>query len=383
MLIGFASRQASKYAEDLSESVRRSKHRQAQRGEHLGGPLPLGYVKGSKQPAVDPEHAPTVELIFALAFSGMPDSALARAVNAEGYRTRVGRPFDRRAIQAIVCNTTYAALVVHEGDQFEAQHETLVDRDAWRTIQEQRQRRDLGSGRHKAGRPARRHLLTSLATCGICGSPMYTVTSSHMRKDGTRARQYQCRGYRSSDGTCFERFDAEEVDTSVLESLHRLVPDFTKWIGEVEVRHDSDRQRLADVVERAEQDRDAQAGIVVKHERRYRAAVAQDDPKADLMLDFVQEARQETRCGRDPARRHARRPRQRSGPGIARRAVRLRDQPPRRDRQQDRPSPRHRGRQPCAGRELRGVPLLPTRPRAVHRCRSLLRVGVDRANPSR
>ncbi len=292
MLVGFASAQASKYSDDLGESVKRAKRRQAERGERLGGPLPLGYVN-AKPPPLDPEHAPTVERIFELAASGVPDSALARAVNAEGYRTRSGRPFDRRAIQAIVCNGFYAGLIAYEGEEFDAEHEPIIDRDVWRTIQRQRERRDLGHGRHKAGRPARRHLLTGLATCGVCGSPMYTSTSAYKRKDGSRARQYQCRGYRSSDGTCDVRFEAEAADTAVIERLHKLLPDFVGWIGQIEDRNAGDRQRLVDVVGRAEHDRDAQTVIVEKHERRYRQAVADDHPKADLLLDFVQQARQD------------------------------------------------------------------------------------------
>ncbi len=199
--IGFASRMAAKYSQDLSESVTRAKRRQAEKGEHLGGPMPLGYQLRDGKVVKDPDTAPTVARIFDLAAQGVPDSALARTVNAEGFRTRKGRPFDRRAIQAIVTNSFYAARIAYGGETFDAQHKPIIDATSWDLTQSQRAGRDRSQPeQHKAGRPARRHLLSGLARCGKCGGPMFAFTSQYKRKDGARARSYQCRSYRSSDG---------------------------------------------------------------------------------------------------------------------------------------------------------------------------------------
>jgi DNA invertase Pin-like site-specific DNA recombinase len=297
MLVGFASAQAAKYSADLSESVTRAKRRQAERGEHLGGPKPLGYASaGSKQVVVDPATVPVVRRIFALAAQGVPDGAIARTVNAEGHRSRAGHPFDRRAVQAIVTNAFYAGLIVYEGDEFDALHEPLVDRTTWRTIQAQRQSRDHAKpDQHRAGRPAKLHLLTRLARCAECGSPMFARTSPYRRKDGTKARSYACRSYGQSDGTCSARpVDAELVDTAVMERLHDLLPDFEGWITQIEDRHADERGRLADLVDQAERDRDKHAATVGKHERQYRRHVdAGNDTKADLASEFVEEARRD------------------------------------------------------------------------------------------
>lgn len=226
---------------------------------------------------------------------GVPDGLLGRTVNKEGHRTRSGRPFDRRSIQAVVLNPFYAGLIVYDGQEYEAQHPRLVDRDAWRRMVAAREARDLGRDSHKAGAPARRHLLSKLAECGRCGGPMYASTSSYLRKgDGGRARSYACRSYRSSDGVCDAKpVDAELVDTAVMERLHDLLPDFDRWISQIEDRNADERSRIACLVEKAERDRDAQARALEAHERRYRLAVTDDDAKADLLLEFVQEARAE------------------------------------------------------------------------------------------
>ena len=293
MLVGFASAQAAKYSADLSESVKRAKRRQAEKGEHLGGPLPIGYrLDEDKAVVIDPATAPTVERIFDLAAQGVPDSALARQMNSEGFRTRNGRPFDRRAIQAIVTNAFYAARIVYDGETFDAQHEPLIDAATFDRTQAQRPTRDRSRPeQHRAGRPARRHLLSSLAVCAKCGSPMFAYTSPYKRKDGTRARSYQCRSYRFSDGTCDQKpVDAEAIDAAVMERLHDLLPDFETWIAQLEDRHAGERQRLADLVNQAEADRDRQARALDQHERRYRDMVARDDAKADLALEFVADA---------------------------------------------------------------------------------------------
>ena len=289
MLIGFASRQASKSSEDLSASVKRSKRRQAEAGERLGGPWPLGYQAGEGLP--DPEHVATIERIFELAADGVPDGQLARSVNAEGRRTRAGRPFDRRSIQAIVTNPTYAALVIHDDVEHEGRWQPLVDRQTWHRIQLQRVKRDLGAGHHVKGRPAHRHLLAKLARCGECGSPMFTATSSYRRKDGTRDRQYQCRSYRTSDGTCNAKpVDAEVVDTAVLENLYWLMPRFDEWIAQIETRHSAERARLEIASQQAIAERDIQRRKLEHAQDRWLGLAAEDQ---DLLLPALRRARDE------------------------------------------------------------------------------------------
>lgn len=298
MLIGFASRQAAKYAEDLSESVTRAKRRQAERGEHLGGPLPIGYGltagTGHQEPVIDPDTAPTVRRIFELAAQGVPDAAVARAINAEGYRTRAGRPFDRRAVQSIVANSFYAARIVYEGDTFQAGHEPLIDAATFDRIQAARAGRDHAEPHeHTVGRPAQNHALAKLARCK-CGERMYAVTSSYRRKNGSRKRTYVCHAYHFSTGTCNAKpIDAEPIDSGVIAGLDSLLVDFEGWRQRLLDGHAAEGARLADEVERAQRDYDAQANRASKVEAKWSEYVtAGDDRKADLVLPMVERERQ-------------------------------------------------------------------------------------------
>jgi Resolvase, N terminal domain len=87
-LVGINSRMAAKYSEDLVDSVKRAKRRQAERGEHLGGPLPDGYrgepylnEQGQQRhrAVIDPSRSEVVRGIFDLARDGVPDAAIARS----------------------------------------------------------------------------------------------------------------------------------------------------------------------------------------------------------------------------------------------------------------------------------------------------------------
>jgi len=191
-------------------------------------------------------------------------------------------------VQAILTRPFYAARVVHEGKTFAAKHRPLIDPSTFDLIQGQRAERDLGSGQHKAGRPARRHLLTRLARCGACGETMYCFTSPYRRKDGGRQRLYRCGGFQRGFGLCSASFDAERIDTAVMENLHRLIPDFDKWIKAVEDRHAAERKRLQAVCDRASNERDDQARKVEKLEARW---ASYDDHNAELVLPIVERER--------------------------------------------------------------------------------------------
>ena len=97
---------------------------------------------------------------------------------------------------------------------------------------------------------------------------MFCHTSPYRRTDGTRARSYECRAYRFSDGTCSARpADAQLVDNAVIGGLHDLLSDFEAWVAGIEARYEGERRRLAELVERAQADRDEQACTVQAHER--------------------------------------------------------------------------------------------------------------------
>jgi site-specific DNA recombinase len=293
-----------------SKATRAGKQRQLDRGEHLGGPVCDGYRQVAQHDdsgrvvgrtfALDPDRAPVVRAMFDLAAEGAPDARIARSLNAQGHRTRHGRPFTRRAVQNAITNPFYAGGVAYkrgtpEERIVEGRHPALVEQATFDRIQAMRAARDLAEpGQKRTGRPAQNHALARLAVCGRCGEGMYAVTSSYRRKDGSRARSYVCPAYHASTGTCDAKpIDAEAVDAAVIAGLDSLLVDFESWRQRIEDSHAADRSHLAGEVARAVKARDQQAVKAEKVEAKWSEYVtAGDDGKADLVLPMVEKERQ-------------------------------------------------------------------------------------------
>jgi site-specific DNA recombinase len=195
-----------------TQSVRAGKRRRAERGEHLGGPLPDGYRvaerwvdergKLHRRIELDPDRAATVRAILAQALEGTPDAQLARNLNARGVTTRRGRAWTRRTVQSLILNPFYAGKVRYEGTLYDGNHPRLIEPADCERLVAARGERDLGRGRHVKGRPARLHLLQRLAICPGCNRRIVSFTSPYQRKDGTKQRTYRCPSYAESNDSC-------------------------------------------------------------------------------------------------------------------------------------------------------------------------------------
>jgi DNA invertase Pin-like site-specific DNA recombinase len=294
-LVGIASRMAAKYSEDLSESVKRAKRRQAVRGEHLGGPLPDGYVRADEgETVIDRDREPVVREVLGMGLDGVPDAQIARSLNVKGIPTRQGNPWTRRAVQDLLTRPFYAGLIEYEGEFFEGRHEAYIEPADWQRMVAARGERDHGKGKHTGGRPARLHALQGLAICGSCGRRMNSYTSSHERVDETRRRAYRCPSYTESNGSCPGAYVAEAgaVDAALLADLDRLLPDFEKWIAQVTKRRAGERERLMEIRDRCQADHDAQAVKTAKVEAKWSEYLVEDEAKADLVLPMVERERQ-------------------------------------------------------------------------------------------
>lgn len=262
MLVGIASGQNHKYSEDLSTWVQAGKEREFKKGNRTGGPLPDGLLKrghsdtGDLHYVRDPERAPIIEEAFKLALENYGDAAIARRLNAQGYRTRNGNPYYRRAIQDMVTNPTYCGRVfrrkgrrkgssvadvelVFVPDDVETNiKDRLVSREDFDTVQALRASRDKSKpGRKsnselgkKGGRPTTRYVLSGLAICSACGERMYAQTSPYKRKDGSQARAYLCKNVKFATGLCAApKVDAVTLDTIICEHLAALFANYDEW----------------------------------------------------------------------------------------------------------------------------------------------------------
>lgn len=282
MLIGFASKQASKYVEDLSANVKRGKDDQFARGVWLGGPIPDGWraeviVEAGRTRSRlvrDPEREPVIRFMLELAREGWGQPTIAKKMREAGLRTRTtvrkdgtmkdGKLWDRRAVQDILQNPVYAgAIVRHRGKpsqeiNWHGEHraEAYLSREEWDALQAGFKSRDRAAkGRPKSGQPTTRYALARLAECNVCGHRMYAATAPYERKDGTHQRKYYCGNHVTREGTCDAPWvDATQVDAWIVDDLHALTFDFDAWFARVTASDNSERalaeRELADVRDR-------------------------------------------------------------------------------------------------------------------------------------
>ncbi len=266
MLVGIASEQNNKFAKDHGTHIARGKRRASGEGKWSGGPAPDGYITDRQlvdkkivaKLKLDPERAPVIRAAFDLAEGGMPDAAIVRSLNEAGHRTKNGKAWTLRRVNATLSNPVYAGRIVRWGAgsmkggeyrRFEepeiciGEHPHLIEPDRYDVIAAVRADR-LSSKKRKTsapkdrgrlgGRPTTRFALAKLAVCGRCGERM-SVNTSKPRTDGTQRRTYVCQNVRSATGLCDQpRLDAEKIDTAVVEYLDRLFVDVDAWTAELE-----------------------------------------------------------------------------------------------------------------------------------------------------
>jgi recombinase/recombinase-like zinc beta ribbon protein len=196
---------------------------------------------------------------------GMSFNALARQLNAEGYRTMEGNPWRGNRVQDTLSNPVYAGRVVwhrREPDEEvrEGLHEAIIDPELFDALGVKmglRNRGGSGRGgaRKGAGRPAPTTALSGVAVCDRCGQRMESRTYKHVRKDDTRKVVYMCSSVRHRTGTCDAPIvDAAKVDQAIMARLTAWATDWEAW--KVEQAQALDRERAALAADLAARERD-------------------------------------------------------------------------------------------------------------------------------
>ena len=182
------------YLLNLSQDTLRGMKENVARGFRNGGSTPLGYkrlmvrVGASEKSALAPEEgeAAIVQRIFHLALEGKGGKDIAKALTADGLKTRAGKHFSATTINQILRNEVYTGTLVWnkkggtlvntttkvlpEVIRTPDTHPALVSRENFGRVQQ------LLTDRRPAVRHPRtvssQYLLSGLLRCGKCGSVM-------------------------------------------------------------------------------------------------------------------------------------------------------------------------------------------------------------------
>ena len=237
-----AEYEAAKTSERIQRDVRAAAADGKVHGKNLYGYL-RRYGQGPRGPVLDeivehPEQAPVVREVFRRAEAGESFYSIARHLNAEGIPPRrPPRSASRQhlgwtavAVKQMLTVPAYAAKRVHRGEIVaDAVWPALIDFERWEALQP---RISPESRKRTAGDWKAKHLLSGIARCGVCPSPMRVGKQNRKLSGGARVTYptYVCSGTEAAEGqgrfhTAMKVDILDELVTDVV--LERLArPDF-------------------------------------------------------------------------------------------------------------------------------------------------------------
>lgn len=181
---------AEYYSLQLSQNVQRGMRVSAEKCQCVGGNIPLGYRVDpqTKKFVVDPETAPTVQLIFDLYVNGMTVTEVITELNKRGLRTRKGAPFTVNSLHRLLSSEKYIGVYTYKDlVRVEGGMPRLIDDETFAKA------RELSKQNKRA--PARTwnrttYLLSDKLFCGHCGARM--VGESGTSQTGAKHNYYIC-----------------------------------------------------------------------------------------------------------------------------------------------------------------------------------------------
>jgi DNA invertase Pin-like site-specific DNA recombinase len=207
--------------EVIGERIRDKFAASRKRGMWMGGYVPLGYDVRDRKLIINEAEAATVQMIFKRFVAIGSATKLAKALVAEGVRTKSGRPVDKGYIYRLLNSRVYLGEATHKGVSYPGEHVAIIDRSLWDKVHSILQTSPrLRAANARARTPA---LLKGLifTETGCAMTPAFT-------KKGTRQYRYyvsmdviRSRPLGESPGPL--RLPAPMVEDAVIGEIHRMI----------------------------------------------------------------------------------------------------------------------------------------------------------------
>ena len=207
--------------EVIGERIRDKFAASRKRGMWMGGYVPLGYDLRDRKLIINEAEAATVQMIFTRFVAIGSATKLAKALVAEGVRTKSGRPVDKGYIYRLLNSRVYLGEATHKDASYPGEHAAIIDRSLWDKVHSILQTSPrLRAANARARTPA---LLKGLifTETGCAMTPVFT-------KKGTRLYRYyvsmdviRSRPLGESPGPL--RLPAPMVEDAVIGEIHRMI----------------------------------------------------------------------------------------------------------------------------------------------------------------
>jgi site-specific DNA recombinase len=183
--------------EMISERTRDKIAAARRKGKWVGGMPVLGYNVAQTKLVVDPGEAEKVRQIFDLYLEHQSLLAVAKELEARGWRTkswttgkgtvRGGRTFDKTSVYQLLTNVTYIGKIRYKDEIHHGEHQPIVEDGVFERAQSLLERNGRSGGRDVRNKQGA--LLRGLLHCGSCKCGM---SHSYTVKDKRHYRYYVC-----------------------------------------------------------------------------------------------------------------------------------------------------------------------------------------------
>jgi site-specific DNA recombinase len=195
--------------------------RKAARGQWCGGYRPYGYEldKTTGYLVHADAEVPVVRRIFTCyAHDRLGARAISRKLNADGHRTKAGKPWTTDAVLTVLRNRVYLGEVYFRGTWYTADphHPPIIDPDLFDTAEQILHERGEDHAHRAANSSV--YLLAGDVVCDLCGK-RYLGTAAHGKL--YRYRYYTCytRQKHGPDHCPAERLPADQLETKIIDAL--------------------------------------------------------------------------------------------------------------------------------------------------------------------
>jgi len=199
--------------------------RKAARGAWLGGRIPYGLVlDAEKRLSVEPEEFPLIERVFnRYANDRLGTTTIAAELNADGHRTRLGKPWGTKGILDILRNRSYLGEVFFREKWYSNGKEPFIDPALFERAQSLLEERGEGYA-ERFGNRHPEYVLAGLITCQRCKGRYVGACATGKRH---RYRYYVCstRQRYGTKGCAGDRIRADELEGAVFNTLVDLYSD--------------------------------------------------------------------------------------------------------------------------------------------------------------
>jgi site-specific DNA recombinase len=192
ILLSFAQFERELAGERVRDKIAASR----QRGIWMGGMPPLGYDVVERKLIPNPTEAQIVQEIFKR-FAALPSMAnLVRELRARGIRSkswttikgieRTGKLITKGYIYKLFKNAVYIGIAAYKGQQYPGEHQAIIDKDLWDTVQELLKAGD----RHVKGGNAPRQTKAPSLLRGLLFSPEGRAFTPGWTSKGSKQYRY-------------------------------------------------------------------------------------------------------------------------------------------------------------------------------------------------